>query len=470
MKTFSILIFTIILSAFSLADSAGKHSKKLNTFELYNFCKIMASDKFEGRLSGSEGYRKSAEWVASNLKKWGLKPVSGLKGYMQTYRCPYTEIEKASMSIITDKANDSKEQIKELTIEKDFLPWLNSDSFKGTRELVFAGWGISAPELGYDDFAGMDVKDKFIICFRGSPDSKDKRFRKYASSEAKLRNALKKGVAGIIHIGNKPYASPGGKFIKGGVDITISRKVADTILKERGIDSVKLRKDLKTYKSPISFKLSAKIQLSVESRHYPNARASNVIGTIKGKSENSIVIGAHLDHCGSHAGLTFPGAHDNAAGCAVTMGVAKALADTKPEKTLIFVFFAGEEKGLVGAKHLTANLPTGMREIDYMVNFELCGIGTGIRCAGSSKHKLLRKSFIEASDKLKDIKVHFSEKPGGKSDYQAFAEKGIPYVCITGTGPHMNYHRSADTIFQVNPDLIRAISELTLRGVWKLAK
>lgn len=468
MKQLSTLILTLLMSLNIIAESENSLVKKLKPFEIYNTCKELTSNEFKGRQSGSKGYKKAAELAAASFRKWGLTRAEGLRNYYQYLPTPYTVIRNSSMELVLpDKENKTRKQ--KLVFEQDYLPWFNCDSFEGEADIVFAGWGISAPELGYDDFAGVDVRGKFILCFRGSPDRKDKRFRKYSKTSEKIKRALSKGALGLIHIGRKPYASVGGKFIEKGIDITISSKTASEILKERVKDVSELKRDLTRYKAPISFNLKTRIKLAIKSKHYPNAKSPNVIAVVKGKSEECIVVGAHLDHCGTHAGVSFHGAHDNAVSSAITMAVAKAFAGTRPKKTVMFILFAGEEMGLLGSKHLVNNFPGGIERVKHMVNFELTGIGTSIRCAGGNEKSRIRKCFKDAAEKIKPVKVYFADRSRGRSDHQPFIDKGCTTVCITGTGPHLNYHGSKDTILQINPELTEKIAELTIRAVWKLA-
>jgi len=169
----------------------------IQPFEAYTYCKTLASEKFSGRLTGHEGYTAAAHWAASKFKEWGLRPFSREAGYLQAYPSPYVLVDKAEMSLfVEEKPEGAKEAVlKETRLEpeKDFLPLLFSDSGDSTADLVFAGWGISAPDLGYDDYAGLEVKGKIVL----------------ASGNARTVHALavwKFGAAGVVSCApQRPY-------------------------------------------------------------------------------------------------------------------------------------------------------------------------------------------------------------------------------------------------------------------------
>ena len=148
----------LLISPAALAQPTDKNLqtglKAISPAEAYDIVKILASPEYAGRLTGHPGYTAAAEWAARKLGAWGLKPVSG----------------------------------------KDRF----SDSGDRTAEAVFAGWGISAPDFGYDDYAGLDVQGKFVVCFRGTP-SDDRRFQVHDERRTRMRTARDKGALGLIN-------------------------------------------------------------------------------------------------------------------------------------------------------------------------------------------------------------------------------------------------------------------------------
>lgn len=361
------LILALLASSFSLqAQKLDKNLERglssINPIDAYNTVKVLSSAEFAGRLTGHEGYTRAAEWAAQKFKEWGLKPLSPKEGYLQSYPSPYTLIDKAEMTLyLKEKKGSAQEEVplKEIKLElgKDFLPLLFSDSGDHTAELVFAGWGICAPELGYDDYAGMDVNGKFILCFRGTPDAADRRFEAHDHHRQRMKTAKEKGAVGLFYIYPEINANPNGDWIKGFTPATLTEKVAEYILKERGVSIEDLKKDLQTYKKPLSFPLQSKISYRVSSRHFPYGVGYNIVGTVEGSDlklkKECLVVGGHFDHCGSHLGLLFAGADDNASGSAVVMEIAEAFSklSRKPKRSVVFVLFGGEEMGLMGSNY-----------------------------------------------------------------------------------------------------------------------
>ena len=214
--------------------------------ETYDIVKTLARPEYAGRLTGSPGYTAAAQWAAKKLAAWGLKPISGKDGYLQPYASPYTVIDKAEMTILlpdgpADPAKAPAYKEMKLVPEKDFLPLLYSDSGDKTAEAVFAGWGISAPEIGYDDYAGLDVKDRFVLCFRGTPDN-DPKYQRYDEHRTRMKTAKDKGALGIVYIYDEIASNPNGDFIAGFLPAEISEKVMDAVLKDADSTTAGLKK------------------------------------------------------------------------------------------------------------------------------------------------------------------------------------------------------------------------------------
>jgi len=469
-------VFPAIGAASVAADKPGPDVQlalsSIQAFEAYSYCKILSSEKFSGRLTGHEGYTAAAQWAASKFKEWGLKPFNKEAGYLQPYPSPYVIIDKAEMSLfLEEKPEGATEAIsKEVRLEPEteFLPLLFSDSGDKTAELVFAGWGISAPELGYDDYAGQDVRDKFVLCFRGTPDGEDRRYEPHDHHRARMTMAKGKGALGIVYIYDEIASNPNGDWIQGFTPAEVSFKVADLILKERGVSAADLRKALLTYKKPLSFPLKARARLKVEARPFPGGTGYNVVGWVEGSDpklrRECLVIGGHFDHNGRHMGLLFPGADDNASGSAAIMEIAQAFSKMgrKPKRSVVFALFGGEEMGLMGSTHFVEHLPPGIEKVDTMFNFDMVGEGDRSGFGYSDGFPEL-KALLEDSDKqVKTLGGAYPIKGVGVrgSDHAPFYQKGIPVVSFHSNGPHLHYHRTGDTIYRINPDMLADVARL----------
>ena len=465
---------TMVLAADRLSPDAQKGFDSIQPFEAYTYCKILASEKFAGRLTGDVGYTEAAKWAASKFKEWGLKPFSKEAGFLQAYPSPYVIIDEAEMTIWVEERAEGKGEkdsaVKEVKLqpETEFLPLLFSDSGDHSGDFIFAGWGISAPELEYDDYSGLDVKGKFVLCFRGTPDPADRRFELHDHHRARMKTAKDKGALGIIYIYDEIASNPNGDLIEGFTPAEITTKVADMILKEKGIQAADLRKDLLTFKRPLSFPLKSRARLKVAARPFPNGTGYNVVGWIEGSDprlrREGLVFGGHFDHNGRHMGLLFPGADDNASGSAAILEIAQAFSrmSKKPKRSVVFALFGGEEMGLMGSTYFADRLPPGIDKVDTMFNFDM--VGEGDRSGfGYSDGVPELKALLEASDKMVGtLDGSYAIKGVGVrgSDHAPFYQKGIPVVSFHSNGPHLHYHLSGDTIYRINPDMLADVARL----------
>ena len=478
---FAILLATTAASAQTLDKNLKDGLKSISPPEAYDIVKTLASPEFAGRLTGHPGYTAAAEWAARKLESWGLKPISGKDRYLQPYPSPYTVIDKAEMTVFLPEGKPEPGKtpsFKEMKLvpEKDFLPLLYSDSGDRTAETVFAGWGISAPDIGYDDYAGLDVKGKFVICFRGTPDP-DKKYQIHDEHRTRMKTARDKGALGIIYIYADIASNPNGDRLEGFPPAMISEKVMDAILKEINSTSADLKKALTTWKRPISFPLLAKVRLAVESRHFPQAVGYNVVGFIEGSDpklrRECVVIGGHFDHTGAHMGLLFPGADDNASGCATVMEAGKAFAALarKPKRSIVIALFGGEELGLQGSTWFVDHVPGPFDRVVGMFNFDMTGEGDGLWGAVSAEPAEFKEAIEEADKSVKIIRgLRIIRGVGVRgSDHAPFFLKGITAATFGSNGPHLAYHQTGDTIYRINPDIMADAAKVAFLAAYAWA-
>ncbi len=432
--------------------------------EAYDYCRNLSSKEFVGRLTGHEGYTQAARWAAGQFKQWGLQPIDEKQGYLQAFPSPYTVVESAQMTLFLPQ--EKKGVI--LEVGRDFLPLLYSASGSRKAKLVFVGWGISAPELGYDDYAGVEVTGKFVLCFRGTPDPADKRYEGYDYHNIRMNTARSKGAVGLFYFYPEPTANPNGAWQKDFTPAVLSYRAADMILREKGVEAKGLQKELGHSKKPRSFPLHSEIEFKVTSRHFPEGVGYNIVGYIPGsdplQKKECLVMGGHFDHCGLHAGLLFPGAHDNASGSAAVMELAEAFArlKRKPKRSMVFVLFGGEEMGLTGSNYFAAHLPQQCEKIDTMFNFDMVGQGQGTFCVLSQEPGQLKETLEQADRYVKTLKgTRFIRGVGPRSsDYAPFFRKGAACIAFFSTGPHLHYHRPEDTVDYINGDIMAAVARL----------
>lgn len=471
------------------------HQQGLNTIKwstVYDYDRTLASDRFGGRYDADPAFMDMAKWVSVKYKSWGLKPLNARDGYLQSYPFSYTCVDKAEMTLFVPEkkaepvipegrrqagpppgsepppAKPVVLQEKKLEPVTDFLPFLSSGTGSVEKaEIVFAGYGLSVPDAGYDDFAGIDVKGKFILIFPGSPEPRDK-FE--AARENVMKTAADKGALGVIRIGD-PLGSPSsGKWFEGFMPSMLSNNCADLILAEKGLTAEKLLKDLKLYDRPLSFPLSSRITCRVSSRHVAEATSCNIVGYIEGSDprlkDEVVLYGAHVDHLGRHMGMLFPGADDNASGSAVVMQIAEAFAKMgrRPKRTVAFALFSGEEFGLLGSQYLAKNLPPQFKKIAVMINFDMVGEGDGADAVCSPFPPELKKCIEQAAasiDILRNPVRESQPKKLGGTDHTSFAVVlNCPTAAFFSNGPHLSYHKPGDTIYRINPDMMADIARV----------
>jgi len=455
-----VLLFFFLTAPLLFTQTMDKNVKagfdSIQPMNPYNYCKTMASERFDGRLTGHEGYTAAAKWAAEYFKQWGLS------GYLQSFPNPYVIIDKAEMTLIIDgKAEPLKPQ-------DDFLPTLFSDSGSNKSSLVFTGWGIHAPELGYDDYEGVDVKGKFVLCFRGTPDPENKALQDHDQHRHRMKVAKEKGSLGLIYIYEEVQSNPNGDWIQGFTPGTVSYKTADKILKEKDFTAEKLRSELTSTKKPKSFPLNAEIDFRVEARPFPDGTGYNVVGIIEGSDpqlkKECIVFGGHFDHNGRHMGLLFPGANDNASGSAVVMEIAHAFSiiGKKPKRSLVFVLFGSEEQGLKGSYYFAEHIPPQFTRVDSMFNFDMNGEGDKTVAVISKEPPVFEKTMKEADEFVHTLQdIHYIRGIGVRSsDYAPFYLKGASCISFFSNGPHLHYHKTGDTIYRINPDIMADIAKL----------
>lgn len=446
--------------------------------DAYVYTKTLAAPEYAGRLTGHDGYTAAAEWAARRFKDWGLRPLSAALGYLQPYPSPFTIVDEAEMTLLLTRpgAAPGREPETEevgLVPEKDFLPLLFTDGGSRTGGLVFAGWGISAPDLNYDDYAGLDVTGKFVLCFRGTPDG-DPKWQTHDEHRTRMATAHAKGAVGIVYIYPEIASNPNGDLIEGFTPALIAEKTADRLLQEIGTTAADLRKDLGLYKRPISFPLRSRVRVDFAARHFPEGVGYNVVGWIEGADpklrREVVVVGAHFDHTGRHLGLLFPGANDNASGSAAVMEAAEAFArlSPKPKRSVAFVLFGGEEMGLQGSAFFVEHLPPQFGAVDGMLNFDMVGAGDALGGAAGAEPAAFRAAIEEAGGHLGTLGPLGTIRGVGVrgSDFAPFFRAGVPAASFSSNGPHLAYHQTGDTIFRINPDIIAQAARLAFLAAW----
>ena len=476
MKQLSKIKTTLFLSAifftFSKINSQVPDTglESINSKNLIQTVKTLCSEEFDGRLPGSKGYIKAAEFVAERFEQTGLLPA-GDENYFQHLNVEYNKIDSPVVfKVITSQKNVSYD------LGKDFVFRGFTGSGNLTLPVAFCGYGISRPDLGYDDYEKMDVKDKIVMVFKQNPSWKmnDESWEQEYPREKSII-AFEQGAKGILFVSKpndeKPQPLIGsvmhgeGEQILDFPQLQISIEAANNLLSGPGFSINECQSKIDESKGPHSFITKNEAEIEVHAEYEENGRTMNVIGLLEGSDpilkDEYLVIGAHLDHVGSQAGLLFPGANDNASGSAAIIELAKAfqLDDTKPKRSILFVLFASEEQGLFGSKYFVENLKINPDKIVAMFNLDCIGYGDSIQVGnGKSSHELW-KIVNELDEGNSNLMVEDTWSGGG-ADLTPFYEKDIPGLYFVSKYSYDHLHLPTDTPETLNPALFEKIVRL----------
>ncbi|MBI4881294.1 MAG: M20/M25/M40 family metallo-hydrolase [Planctomycetes bacterium] len=464
----------------NLGPDLGRACGLIRPADAYNTCKWLALPRYAGRYPGTPEYRQLCEWAASCFAEWGLEPAGDAGGFLQAYPSPYTLVHEGSLTLEVPAPEGGPGAHEQIVLEpgKDFLPLLFSDSGEAEGEVVFAGWGISAPDLGYDDYQGVDVRGRFVACFRGTPDVANRAFEEHDQHRTRMRTAQEKGAVGLLYIYPEVSANPNGDLVPGFLPAMISEAEADRLLAAGGNRARDLRAVLSETRQPRSFATGARARLKVQAEHFPDAVAHNVIGWVPGADAalrgECVIVGAHLDHCGRHLGLLFAGADDNASGSACVLQAARAASalERRPRRSLVFVLFGGEERGLMGSRQFVDHLPPCVERLAAMINLDMEGEGDGVGAVLRPGFPELREAVERADAAVGAVRQcsEFEGPPGVRSsDYAPFYFFGAPCIAFWANGPHLHYHQPGDTIYRINPDMLADVARLAFLTAFYIA-
>ncbi len=432
---------------------------------------LLASPEYAGRLTGTGGYEAAARWVAEECKRAGLQAPGDFKGYLQPFMVRLGGLESSKLDLLPA---DDKGQPQAQAFFKDFMPMLQSASGDVTAEVVFAGFGITAPDMGRDDYAGLKAEGKVVMVLRGEP--KDGRnWGAFDTTAAREANARKHGALAFLVV-DQPVLSASGHPEGTMPAAMVSEDLANQILAGQRIKVEELRKVLEKG-GTAAFPAGQKVHLTVKARPPQDRQGFNVVallpGTDRKLSGEYVVVGAHLDHVGSWPSL-FPGADDNASGSATLLEIARASAKAKerPKRTIAFVWFAGEEMGLLGSRHFAEHPPEGLRQCVAVLNLDMVGVGVGAYVAGGKNFPEIFKALEEARDAYAPgIKLMAGTSEGeARADHGPFQERGIHAVSLFGSGAsHHGYHTPEDTVFFITPKSMEAIGRTAMAAAFALA-
>jgi hypothetical protein len=442
-------IFVFIgLIFFSAAQAQYINQKSAALLEQH--VNYLADDKLEGRLTGTKGEQLAMEYISGQFKDAGLKPA-GTEGYFQGFG--FTESIKPGPG--TKLSINGKELTKD-----EFYPLAVSGNGSVAGDMYYAGFGIHAPALDYDDYKGNgERKGKIFIIEISSPDGlhPHSKYVDYTSIAKKVETAKEYGAAGIIFINSDPDAeAPSPK---------LSSKV-----QPYDIPVVFCSKKI-NYLTIDEIKMGVELQKNTATGH-------NVIGFIDNKAANTVVIGAHYDHLGygdeDHSlyrgePAIHNGADDNASGTSALIEMARILKKSKwKNNNYLFIAFSGEELGLLGSNQFAKSELFSQYTINYMLNMDMVGrLDTDktliVNGVGTSPAWSEALNGIDVGG----MKIKTTESGIGPSDHTSFYLKDVPVLHFF-SGTHNDYHKPSDDADKINYKGMQDICDYMLTLIGKL--
>jgi hypothetical protein len=444
--------------------------------------KTLTAPNMEGRGDGTRGLTRAAHLIENRFKSLGLQPA-GTNSYFQPFTVT-TGARLKSNNHFTVHTENAKTTLK---TNEDFVPFSFSASGSMSAPVVFAGYGVSADEFRYDDYAGLDVKDKIVVVLRYEPKffaahTGDHGLTQHSQLITKAINARNHGAKAIVLVNGKlgegeddlltRFGSVSGPENVGIVFVQVKNAVADSWFQAAGKSLANVQDQLNTSSKPDSFafpdSLHAALNVSIENMR---ATVNNVLAYLAGKTDEYVIIGAHYDHLGrgnfdslapSQIGQIHPGADDNASGTAGVLELARLLAPHKGElqRGILFASFAGEELGLLGSAAWVKNPTLPPEKAVAMLNMDMIGrIQDGKVYIGGVGTGSTFKGLLEQEQAKSNLKLEYS--PGGyaASDHTSFVGKKIP-VLFFFSGLHSDYHKPSDTWDKINAPSAAHLLEL----------
>ncbi len=465
--------------------------KRLRTDARY-----LASDELEGRGTQTAGIDKAAEHIAQEFAKAGLN--TNATGHGAFHEFPLLTRESvATVSQVT--LQDSESVLHAIARGRDFSSVLVPKPKQASGALTFAGFGISAPEFGYDDFADLEVRGRVLIVLRSEPTHADWLAKTrtnnrepivHAQLRTKIREALARGAAALVlcdpltGLNAPPDATEllsidlSSEFPGAAMPVIHVRRqaLAELLKKSAHFDLDQAEAEINAAFKPQSQALkSTSLSVRVE-RPKVSRTLKNVIGTLEGKgphSSETIVIGAHYDHLGYGGWGSLEmtgrreihnGADDNASGTVVMLEVARQLASIHQQcplaRRVCFIAFSAEELGLIGSKKYVREPWFPIESTVAMLNLDMVGRlrndDLTVYGVGTSP---IWKLLLQPLAKEYHLDLQLREGGYGPSDHASFFERGVPVLHFF-TGFHAEYHRPSDDADLLNYRGMRSLSHV----------
>ena len=470
---------------------------------LLDHIKFLASDELRGRADGSAELERAADYIADRFKAAGLQP-GGDKG---TWFQPFELVAGLNIGQGNELSIAHGNKTLRFTLGTSYYPLATpaTDSAAAPSvsldsvPLVFAGYGLVVPSIGYDDYRRVDVTGKAVVIFSHEPQERlsssamnGARPVMESSLTAKEGAARMRGARALIVVGDPTHLIDQADYGLFGKDpdaedkpipvLRLRRKEAQPLLDQYGLDG--LARSIDADLVPRSTALTG-ATISYEEHLSKNVRTvRNVVGVLAGndpqRGKEAIVIGAHYDHVGlgghlsmspERTGEIHNGADDNASGTSSVIEIARQAARERERfpRTLVFVAFAGEERGLLGSAHYVEAPAVPVADTIAMLNLDMVGRARGnVDVSGLEYAPSMEEDLRAASQVVRGLSIKREGPGAGRSDDSSFQSRQIPAINFF-TGFHGDYHRPGDDWEKIDTQGTSLVATLAFELAARLA-
>jgi hypothetical protein len=408
-----------------------------------------------------------ADYVAGRFREWGIEPAGTNGTYFQDMTYEYYEVEQGASLSFT-----AHNRTREFVYGEDWRQYRYSGSGPFAGDVVFVGYGISAPAKGYDNYAGIDARNKLVLFAADAPRPLEERIGDQAQLQSRVKAAQEHGARGALIF--RADSQPAGGFFRANLRkdvyradfliLSVEPKVVDFIFKWQRADPRVFFQQIDPTGKPQWYALGVQSMVNLKVSFDEKRAVQNVLAKIPGGdptlASEYVIVGAHMDHLGvDMAGDVLNGADDNASGTAVVMESARALKASgfRPKRTIVFAAWAAEEEGLLGSKWYTEHPVYPLEKTVAVINLDMEGHGTGkVRVGGSyyapEAWEILKTRLPK---EILDNTVPNRGGPGG-SDHTHFLYNGVPAFMVSTDGPHFKTNRVGDVIGLIKPEILKA--------------
>jgi hypothetical protein len=467
-KGLAALVLALVLalsgSVFAEQKIDGYKAKK----HVVELCK----DEYEGRLFGMPGALKAADYIAGQFKEFGLEPAGTDGTYFQEFTTRVVQAVAPTSLRIEGEVNARK-------IGPDFALLQYSGAGKATADVVFVGYGISSPEKGLDEYEGIDVKGKIVMCIRRAPGDDQGKWEPEVYIGYKSKTAAEHGAVGFLMVERQGPDGKPTQPISGTIQddnyvpdlpaVSISSDVAAKILEKSGKPLLQLQSEIDKDTKPVSFDTGRRVSLQVTTFHNDNAPAKNVLGMLRGSDpelkDQYVIVSGHLDHLGKDpSGAIYRGADDDASGIGCMLEIARTMKENgySPERSIIFAGWTGEEAGLVGSRYFVDHPTVPLEKTVCIFQMDMVGRGeAAARLGGLASYPEIQEVVKADPDITPAALSHVQMgRGGGGSDHAAFTSRGVPGTMVISSGDHSGYHTPQDTPDRIKPAVLAFCAQL----------